>query len=339
MTVYILGAGASKHAGYPLAREMGAELFTWMKRQTRPDPNYPAIAESLEAMFGRIDDLEALISRLGECIREREGGTWEQRARGTNAKYWLGRLKQSLPLWFSEIRNSRIANSYACFANHVVESGDCIVTFNYDASLERELKRAGKWEIGDGYGFDVDGFSRGSLVKVLKLHGSAGWLALASGLPEGGSSKSVSRVFADDRPAISGDELKFLRYPDPDPIFHGSPGPEVAIIMPAGVKEFYFDAGLGPEWDGFWGSLWQQAAGVLQRATRVVICGYGMLPIDEKACELLLDSPNKSAEIIVSCGGRSDEIVSKFRDNRFERAVVADYLRFEDWVARFKSYV
>jgi hypothetical protein len=149
----------------------------------------------------------------------------------------------------------------------------------------------------------------------------------------------VSRVFADDRPAISGDELEFLRYLDPDPIFQGSPGLEVAIIMPAGVKEFYLDAGLGPEWDGFWGSLWHQAAGVLQRATRVVICGYGMLPIDEKACELLLDSPNKSAEIIVSCGRRSDEIVSKFRDKRFERAVVADYLRFEDWVARFKSYV
>ncbi len=185
MTVYVLGAGASKHAGYPLAREAGTELFKWMKRQTRPDPNYPAIAESMETMFGQIDDLEFLLTRLGECTREREGGTWDQRAKGTNAEYWRGRLKQSIPLWFEEIRKAHVANSYARFANYVIEPGDCIVTFNYDASLERELKHVCKWEIGDGYGFDMDGFPRGSLAKVQKMHGSAGWLALASGLPEG----------------------------------------------------------------------------------------------------------------------------------------------------------
>ncbi len=68
-----------------------------------------------------------------------------------------------------------------------------------------------------------------------------------------------------------------------------------------------------------------------------MICGYGMLPVDERACDLLLNSTNKSAEIVVSSGGRTEEIVSKFRDNRFERAVAADCSRFEAWVANARA--
>jgi hypothetical protein len=43
--------------------------------------------------------------------------------------------------------------AYAEFADKLVQSGDVIITFNYDDSLERELKRTGKWDAGAGYGF------------------------------------------------------------------------------------------------------------------------------------------------------------------------------------------
>jgi hypothetical protein len=53
MTVYVLGAGASKHAGYPLAGEMCMPLFAWMRKQVNSPPNnYPAAAQFLEEAVG-----------------------------------------------------------------------------------------------------------------------------------------------------------------------------------------------------------------------------------------------------------------------------------------------
>src|ERR1700730_14462090 len=64
MTVYVLGAGASKHAGYPLAREMCKPLFAWMIKQVSSPPNnYPAAARFLEETVGQCGDIESLLSR------------------------------------------------------------------------------------------------------------------------------------------------------------------------------------------------------------------------------------------------------------------------------------
>ena len=333
MTVYVLGAGASKHAGYPLAREMGAGLLAWMNRQTDPSFNYAWAAEWLQDTFVQADDLEDLLTRVGQLVQDYKNGTQAQRTMRANAEDARGRLKQAIGGWFAEIREPRAAQSYACFASRVVEPGDRILTFNYDASLERELKAVGKWHIGDGYGFDVDEFPKGSLVKVLKLHGSAGWLALTSGLPMGGSSRSVSRVFADARPAVGSRELEFLGYSGLDPAFGGSPGAERVMIMPASKKEFFFEAGGEREWDWFWDDLWNQASEALRQANRVTICGYSMLRVDERACDVLLNEPNKDAQIIVMSGKRrTGEIVEEYQDLGYKGAVAAKELYFEDWV-------
>src|ERR1039458_3414038 len=42
---------------------------------------------------------------------------------------------------------------YRRFAEQVPTPGDTAITFHYDVSLEAELCKAGKWHIGDGYGF------------------------------------------------------------------------------------------------------------------------------------------------------------------------------------------
>jgi hypothetical protein len=62
-TTYILGAGASAHAGYPFVRTMGAQLLAWMRlpRETL----YYDFAESagfLEERFG--DSIENLFNGL-----------------------------------------------------------------------------------------------------------------------------------------------------------------------------------------------------------------------------------------------------------------------------------
>jgi len=124
--------------------------------------------------------------------------------------------------WFIAIRNSE-AGAYRSFSDEIVERGDCIITFNYDVSLDRELHIAGKWELGDGYGFDFDGFPCGSQTKLLKLHGSANWIALLFG----GITSGITAVLDGSlgvRPVIAANELSSwatvdLRTPD-----SGGPG-------------------------------------------------------------------------------------------------------------------
>jgi hypothetical protein len=61
MTTYVIGAGASFHAGYPLASSMGSSLFQWMKNQTTAKgyaSQYPAAARCMEERLGPPDNIE-----------------------------------------------------------------------------------------------------------------------------------------------------------------------------------------------------------------------------------------------------------------------------------------
>ena len=50
-TVYIFGAGASKHIGYPLISEMGTEMLEWMTAY--PNGYFRSAAEVVAQHFGR----------------------------------------------------------------------------------------------------------------------------------------------------------------------------------------------------------------------------------------------------------------------------------------------
>jgi hypothetical protein len=346
---------------------MGAELFTWMKGQVSSVHDYPAAAELLEKTFGRCDDIEYLLTcvqqlideghtvaeslqnRFGpsdnigieesfaqvrQLIHDYKNGVQDEGILRSLVEQQRGKLPDAVRQWFSEIRVKHKAEAYARFATSVAQSGDCVLTFNYDASVERELRLAGKWEVGDGYDFDVHGFPRGSGVKVLKLHGSVGWLALASGLPAPSSSSRLSQVFADGRPAIPSDELEFLGYDGlSDPIFPVASPAAPLLIMPAKKKEFFFETGNEHEWSWFWDGLWGKAADALRQADRIAICGYGMLPIDERAHVMLLAAPSKNAEIVVVSGERrTKEIVDEYQRRGYTGAVASEAAHFEDWV-------
>jgi len=65
---------------------------------------------------------------------------------------------------------------YDQFAKNIVQRGDVIIAFNYDDSLERELKRADKGDVSQGYGFQIGDIEKASPRRVLKLHSSINWL-------------------------------------------------------------------------------------------------------------------------------------------------------------------
>jgi hypothetical protein len=346
MTTYVLGAGASHNAGYPLAKTMASELLLWMKRPTHdPDSyaaNYPETARFLEENFAPVDDVEDLVTAIHKAIDEGANGTFEQRVRRTLVANEYGVFKNAVREWFAEIQQGKALDSsvYRDFANEIVIPGDCIVTFNYDVSLERELRLAGKFEIGDGYGFRIEGLPGESATKILKLHGSTSWLALLFGGMTSGISSFQRGNTLGTRPAIPRNELSFLGYAhEVDPLFGNGGAALPVMIFPAQSKDFYFAPNTGIEYVEFWDELWRQAEVALQTSTRVVICGYSLNQVDKRARKLLLTAPKKDAEIVIASGDHTKRIVNEYIGAGYGGAMAAKEVMFHEWVARHANSI
>jgi hypothetical protein len=328
-TTYVLGAGASKDAGYPLARSMGSDLFAWMEKH-EPNENFHTAATALREMFGSSDDIENLLTRIDEFLSRVTADQWQERERLGNQ--YKPALIEALRQWFIEIRQ-RPADSYEQFAQGIVQDGDSIISFNYDVALDRQLKRAGLWKLGDGYGFEVEGFETGSQVDLLKLHGSINWLAsLFGGVISGPFAIQRGRAMG-DRPVFSDLETCFLGYENmADSKFpRAGTAALVPLILPTACKKFYFETNLGRQWEGFWNSLWNRAANVLAESKRIVICGYSLLAVDKRACELLLTNKSTSCRIDVCCGNDSEDIVRRLQVAG-HNAQAAGQPYFGDWI-------
>jgi hypothetical protein len=87
--------------------------------------------------------------------------------------------------------------------------------------------------------------------------------------------------------------------------------------LPARTKEFFYETSFGLEWAEFWDALWSRAADALKRADKLVLCGYSLLPVDERARDLLLRVPDRHAEVTVISGSQSERIASDFKTAGF----------------------
>jgi hypothetical protein len=194
------------------------------------------------------------------------------------------------------------------------------------------LRESGKWSIGDGYGFAIEGLPTGSDVRILKLHGSINWLAvLFRGITRGPFALTRGGAFS-SRPALGSDDLVALGYPDlVDPFLRGGAAAVPPLILPTSRKDFFFETNLGREWEEFWMHLWTTARDALQTSDRIVICGYGMYPIDKRGRDLILEG-ELTSEFEVCCGKDSARIVQELRDHG-RNAHPAEQDFFETWVA------
>lgn len=322
MKTYVLGAGASFHAGYPLTRDMGNKLFAWM--QTQSDTRIKNAGEWFAEEFGPVTNVEEFFLRVQDVIDNAEDGTSDQKYLRTVTAHELPHLLWGMRAWFSEIRAGE-ATAYQKFASNIVNSGDSIITFNYDVSLDRELHLAGKWEIGDGYGFVLKGLPADSPIPLLKLHGSTNWLAL---LFEGKMGFfQVSGPPRGVRPVIASAEIDFLGYRGfSDPLFTrpSACDDQAPMILPAGNKKFL--------WEDVWSVLWEQAGQCLHDSQEIFILGYSLAPVDGRACDLLFCNPLHNARIEISSGLQSGDIASRFRQRGFINVVEARESYFESWV-------
>jgi hypothetical protein len=238
-----------------------------------------------------------------------------------------------IPEYFRSLR-VRPSPLYEKLARTKVRPDDVVITFNYDLALERELKKAGLWEIGDGYGFSLGleaiPFSR---VRVLKLHGSANWLEIPfQGMT--GFFQSSSPPLG-SRPIILSGDFKFVGYPEGvrDPASpRGAPGAYPAIILPTLNKRFYEHTSYGRELEYFWNSLWASAERALRSSDEIVILGYSIPRADKKARELLLDKANRGAHIEVFCGQDTQAVCHAFSSNGFSDVTTLGNHLFEDYL-------
>lgn len=185
MTAYILGAGASAHAGYPLASRLLQSLSEWLDGKSDEEHWVPACRNRIlqvRETFGSLDDFEGILGKLEEfgyrrvrpngpttygqdvkdifhdCTERMRGnvaevGDADTPATGFYPQYLRSDLITAFREYFYEIETRRSGEiAYDWFACKI-DANALVITFNYDVALECALVRAGKWDIGTGYGF------------------------------------------------------------------------------------------------------------------------------------------------------------------------------------------
>jgi len=298
-----------------------------------PNQRYPGVAQFLIEIFGRSPNIEDMVTELASRIDSlKNSQNVEDKTERMRLGNRLGCLGTSLREWFRAI-HTKPAPAYAKFAKEVVQPGDVVITFNYDDSLERELKRTDKWDVSSGYGFPLGAVEHSSDVLLLKLHGSINWLVSIFGGATGGTIvQSPDGSSLGRHPVIHQADLEYLGYQEFSGHTYPGGGAFPCLILPGRTKKFFYDTSFGNEYAEFWDLLWSQATEALKRCDKIVLCGYSLLPVDERACDLLLRSPRKGTHVLVVSGSQSARIANDFRSAEFSKVSTLNGGHFEDWV-------
>jgi hypothetical protein len=311
MKVYVLGAGASAHAGYPLASPLGTSLAGWIET-LQQDHQYRSRLTQIIGAYGSLANFEAV---LADLMTSSPGSP----AAGLPAAvrpYLLSDLQEAIREYFDTIRKGPTP-LYDQLANSM-RPDDLVITFNYDLGIEHALAAAGLWDITTGYGFSIGDPQLPSPINVLKLHGSTNWRALLFG---GHTGFSVGRSALGARPVLffrpDQEYIGFRDFVDPLCAHLDSAASLPAMIMPALPKQFYFTTSSGPEWKPFWDDLWRRAQDAIEKAEELFILGYSMPVVDGRARDLLFGATNKAVPLTICCSSRTMSLEQEFRDHGF----------------------
>lgn len=200
--------------GYPLVSRLLQAVSEWLDSKDDTEHwvrDYRNRIVQMREAFSSLDDFEGILGMLEEyghsrvkprgpttyrqdtkdifhdCAERMRGvdlGNSDTPATGFYPQYLRRDLISALREYFHEIEtncNGEIA--YGSLARRI-DPASLIITLNYDVALERSLAKAGKWNIGTGYGFTAFTGRVASPTTVYKLHGRTCrccWLPSRSG--------------------------------------------------------------------------------------------------------------------------------------------------------------
>jgi hypothetical protein len=168
-------------------------------------------------------------------------------------------------------------------------------------------------------------------VLVLKLHGSMNWLVSILGGATGGAFIVNPASSLGHHPVVHRVDLEFLGYENFSGHTYESGGAFPCLILPGRTKEFFYDTSFGHEYADFWDHLWSQAAQAVKRCDKIVLCGYSLLPVDQRARDLLLQTPRKETRIEVVSGNQTERIANDFKTAGFNHVDAFQGGYFADW--------
>ena len=326
MTTYVLGAGASHHAGYPLCKELWPRMTTWVSESPAAQSSYERVINRVRGWLNDpVDDMEAVLTDL--TLKRGVFGELSD----SDGKAMLDGIRECFRGFFKDIHSKKKrggARLYRDFAGKV-EPGDVIVTFNYDVALENELFPAGRFRVRGGYGraMALEWPEGKSSVVVLKLHGSINWNGRIGSQGAFVLGKHLS-PFVDNVDGLLVDYPKSVL----DKEFKASNvvGQSITLILPSYRKRYSVRTSIGPEFVAFYKSLWAEAAEKLRGANRIVIIGYRMPAADREPRKLLFCSTKRDAEVIICCGSSNADVKKQFEDRGFSR--VSEAGTFENFL-------
>jgi hypothetical protein len=380
MNVYVLGAGVSKTVGYPLGSELFDEIdqFVWRRSQLPDDFDQwdwsllcqrlkqnqnPLVREAyrtkqIEQLCTVLDQASILkqdlifdaISRPGE----ESNSAWAdfERFDQTIEDYKESRktLLEALETYLRYKHNSDTATFNDPKWNHLKAfgdklcSGDVVLTFNYDSTLERVLLHQGKWSPSNGYGFDLVFQSsthdtdpkvfKEAAIQILHLHGALGWYPRPLVKHDWVPSKA-----ADDPPK----EAETPAPPDTsislDPDFLRDLGVEaVDCCLPISLprkKQIFLHPSFFKDFEleeshrhaSPFANLWKKAAWFLRNAEEILIIGYSLPRADSAALTLFLTNCDPGKVKIVNSDQRTCHRIGPLLSNTFH-----ERKSFEDWL-------
>jgi hypothetical protein len=289
MRIYVFGAGASIHAGYPLGSNLWVSLEAWAKDSILPGDYCHGAVEQMRSTFDVEKPFELVLTDLDNRVANPKD-RFERALLAT----LRGQMQYAICRFFDSIR-LKDADLYRSFARDVLRIDDVVITFNYDVSLDRELSMSGKWNVIHGYGFTIDSSAqRTPSCTLLKLHGSTNWIAeIFEGL-RGQGFISLNQPSLGRRPVIPTPEFAYLGTAKNDPRFRVGTGFIPSLIMPTANKKFYMETSFGREWEEFWDWLWLQASDAVSEADEIHMIGYSLPQYDDRARKLLLETAKKT---------------------------------------------
>src|SRR5712692_3711260 len=203
--VFVLGAGASAFAGYPLGADLLSFIRDFQSLEVKAKEIASRILDKLnqaEFLFNkdivrdpnRVPNLEELLTYLelyrsfaGNIFAAQPWDSFDSAAvrRVITEKFSDYQYDLNKSAWGTGGHPASVTTDLSRFCKvaeawpKLLNPGDVVLTLNWDILHEVILWRSGLWSYRDGYGFQCGRQGEGersTRVLMLKLHGSVNWV-------------------------------------------------------------------------------------------------------------------------------------------------------------------